>query len=277
MKAHPIRAVHVSLLLVAAAPVLAQETAGAPPAAAASGADLAQQLTNPIASLISVPFQNNFDWGYGADGDGFRYTLNTQPVIPISINADANVISRTILPIIAQRDVAGPGTDQFGLGDVVQSLFFSPKAASSSGVVWGAGPVFLVPTATDRALGGGKWGVGPTGVVLKIAGQNTYGVLVNHIWSVAGKGDRADISATFVQPFFAHTTKRATTFSLNTETTYDWIRDSWSIPINAGVTQLVMVGKQPVSIGPSAKYWIESPTGGPDWGLRLNVTLLFPK
>ncbi len=264
------------LLAAFAAPALAQQESG-PATAASAGAGLAQQLSNPIANLISIPFQHNFDWGLGQDGDGFRYTLNTQPVIPFAISPDANVISRTIVPIIAQRNLTGPGTDQFGLGDTVQSFFFSPKAASASGVVWGAGPVFLIPTATDQALGGGKWGIGLTGVVLKIAGQNTYGMLANHIWSIAGKSDRADISNSLFQPFFSHTTKKATTFSLNSETTYDWLRDSWSIPVSVSVTQLIMVGRQPVSIGPSLKYWIESPTGGPDWGLRMNVTLLFPK
>jgi len=264
---------------IASQPIASQPVASQPAEAkpASASSDLAQQLSNPVASLIQVPVQNNFDWGWGLDGDGFRYTANIQPVVPIALNADWNMISRTILPVIAQNDVTGPGTSQFGLGDVVQSLFFSPKAPSSSGIVWGAGPVFLVPTATDRALGGGKWGAGPTGVILKISGPVTYGALANHIWSIAGKDSRGDISATFVQPFFSYTTKGATTWSLNSETTYDWLGDNWLIPINASVGQLVVLGKQPVSIAGGVKYWVESPTGGPDWGLRFSISLLFPK
>lgn len=257
--------------LCAAAPLAAQE------APAGNGAaDLAQQLSNPVAALISVPLQNNFDWGYGADGDGFRYTGNIQPVIPISINDDWNMISRTILPVIAQSDVTGPGTSQFGLGDITQSLFFSPKAVKN-GIVWALGPVFLIPTGTEQALGTGKWGAGPTGLLLKIDGQATYGVLANHIWSIAGKDNRGDVSSSFVQPFFSYTTKGATTYGINSETSYDWLGDHWLIPVNVTVSQLVHIGKQPVSIGGGVKYYVESPGGGPDWGLRLNLTFLFPK
>jgi hypothetical protein len=266
---------HASRFLSVSA--VAATLAAPAPAQQDGNADLAQQLSNPVASLISVPVQTNYDWGWGADGDGFRFTANVQPVIPVSISSDWNIISRTILPIIAQNDVTGPGTSQFGLGDTVQSLFFSPKAPSASGVVWGAGPVFLVPTATDRALGSGKWGVGPTGVILKISGQTTYGLLANHIWSFAGSSSRGDVSATFVQPFVSYTTRSATTWGLNSEISRDWIGDNWLVPVNATVSQLVVIGKQPVSIGGGFKYWIESPAGGPDWGLRLVVTFLFPK
>ncbi len=272
------------LLLVAASlasPSLAQEAtppvSPAGPPSASSSADLAQQLANPIASLISLPIQNNFEWGYGLDGDGFRYTANIQPVVPVPLSSDWNLISRTILPVIAQNDVTGPGTSQFGLGDVVQSLFFSPAKPTASGIVWGAGPVFLVPTATDQTLGGGKWGVGPTGVILKIAGQFTYGALANHIWSIAGKDSRGDISATFFQPFLSYTTKSATTWTIQTETTYDWLSDQWSVPIAGAVGQLVVVGKQPISLAAGVRYWVASPTGGPDWGLRFSVAFLFPK
>ena len=154
-----------------------------------SAADLAKKLSNPIASLISVPFQGNYDGGYGPD-DGSKYTINVQPVIPFTLNEDWNLISRTIVPIVWQNDIAGPSGDQSGLGDTTQSLFFSPKKPTSSGIIWGVGPVFLLPTATDDLLGGGKWGAGPTAVALKQSGPWTYGALVNHIWSFAGDEDR---------------------------------------------------------------------------------------
>ena len=250
---------------------------GASGQAAADDADLAKQLSNPIASLISVPFQFNYDSGFGPD-DGYRATLNIQPVIPISLNDDWNLISRTILPIVTQDDIAGPSGSQSGLGDITQSLFFSPKAAGPGGIIWGAGPVFLVPTATDDLLGTGKWGAGPTGVALKQAGPWTFGMLANHIWSFAGDGDRSDVNSTFVQPFLSYTTPDAWTFGVNTETTYDWTSEEWSVPINLTVGKLVKFGHQPVSFTVGARYWAESPENGPDgWGFRGVVTLLFPK
>jgi hypothetical protein len=248
-----------------------------PEQARSDDADLAKQLSNPIASLISVPFQFNYDSGYGPD-DGYRATLNIQPVIPISLNDDWNVISRTIVPLITQEDIAGPSGTQSGLGDITQSLFFSPKAPGSGGIVWGVGPVFLVPTATDDLLGGGKWGAGPTGVALKQSGPWTYGVLANHIWSFAGEDDRSDVNSTFLQPFISYTTPNAWTFGLNTESTYNWESGDWSVPVNATVAKLVKIGEQPVSFTVGARYWAEAPDNGPDgWGFRGVVTLLFPK
>lgn len=255
-----------------AAPVVAQDKD-----AAGSNADLALQLTNPIASLISVPIQNNFDFGLGANGNGSRYLANIQPVVPVSLNNSTNLLSRTILPFISQSDVTAPGANQTGLGDVVQSLFLSPKAPTSSGLIWGAGPVLLLPTATNNALGGGKWGVGPTGVALKIVGQSTFGLLANHIWSYAGDSSRADVSATFIQPFYSFTTRSATSYGITAEFSHDWVRDVTVMPITASISQVMVLGTQPVSIGGGVRYFIVSPTGAADWGLRFNFTLLFPK
>ncbi|HXG80236.1 MAG TPA: hypothetical protein VNJ05_00380 [Sphingomicrobium sp.] len=239
--------------------------------------ELARKLSNPVASLISVPFQENLDWGGGVDGGGFQAKLNIQPFVPVGISTDSNLIIRTILPVIYQNDVSAPGKSEFGLGDTVQSFFYSPKAPTSGGIIWGAGPVFLYPTATSKYTGGKKWGAGPTIVLLKQSGQSTFGLLANHIWSVAGDDDRPDVSASFLNPFYSYTTKKATTFSLNTEGTYDWKSDKWIVPINANVSQLVRVGKQPMSFGMGGRYYVSSPTGGPHWGLRFTTTLLFPK
>ena len=239
-------------------------------------AELAKKLQNPIAALISVPMQYNWDTGIGS-ADADRSTLNVQPVIPFELNPEWNIISRTIVPLIdADAPVAG-GDDHSGVGDVVQSLFFSPKAPTAGGWIWGVGPVFLLPTASDSALGTEKWGAGPTAVVLKQEHGWTYGALANHIWSVAGDDARADVNATFLQPFLSYTTKTYTTFSLNTESTYDWDAEQWTVPVNVMASQLVKFGKQPVSFGLGYRDYVEAPTGGPDWGLRFVVTLLFPK
>jgi len=237
--------------------------------------ELAKKLSNPVASLISFPLQSNFDFGMGT-GSGWRYTLNVQPVIPIKLNENWNLISRTIIPVIHQGNVTGPNTSQSGLGDTVQSFFFSPNKTEP--LIWAVGPVVLVPTATDRALGAQKWGLGPTALALKQENGWTYGVLANHIWSVAGKSNRADVNATFIQPFLSYSTRDAWTYSINTESTYDWNGNSWSIPINPFISKLVRFGKQPVSFGGGLKCWVTTPTGGPQGcGLRIVVTALFPK
>lgn len=242
-----------------------------------SAAELAKKLNNPIAALISVPFQLNYDQDIGPDDEGERMVLNIQPVVPMTLNEDWNLISRTILPLIRQTDIPSD-TDETGMGDIFQNLFFSPKAPTAGGWIWGVGPALLLPTATDELLGAKKWAAGPTAVALKQQHGWTVGALVNHIWSFDGEKDRKDINASFFQPFFAYTTRKYTTFTLNTESSYDWEGEQWSVPINIQATQLFKIAGQPMSLQVGARYWADAPDGGPEgWGLRFSYTLVFPK
>jgi hypothetical protein len=251
----------------------------AAPASAADDAELAKKTLNPVADLMSLPFQFNHDRKIGPAEDGKKTVLNIQPVIPFSLNGDWNLISRTIVPVIDQQDILpGGAADKSGVGDVLQSLFFSPKKPTASGWIWGAGPVFLLPTASDERLGGEKWGLGPTFVALKQDSGWTYGALTNHVWSVAGDDSRNDVSATFIQPFLSYTTKTFTSFGVNTESTYDWKGKEWSVPVNLFVSQLLKVGQQPLSLQAGLRYWADSPPSGANgWGFRVAITLLYPK
>jgi hypothetical protein len=240
-------------------------------------ASLARQLANPVASLISVPFQFNYDRGIGVQENIQRANLNIQPVVPFKLSANWNLISRTILPVVNFQGAAGPETGQLNFGDTVQSLFLSPANPGPKGVIWGVGPVALLPTATGQLSGLHQWGLGPTGVVLVQRGHWTVGALANHLWSVANNGSNANVNATFLQPFLAYTTTNAWTFSLNTESTYDWAANQWAVPLNLAATKVTKLGNQLISFGAGVRYWVDGPDSGPQgWGARLVVTLLFP-
>lgn len=248
------------------------------PAFAQDDAGLAKRLANPVASLVSLPIQANYDENFGADDGGTAWKTNVQPVLPFTMSEGWNIISRTILPIIDQDDIPVNGEAADGIGDILQSFFFSPKEPTSYGLIWGVGPAILLPTASETTLGADKWGIGPTVVALKQEGPWTFGALVNHVESFEGKDDRPYVSKSFAQPFVAYITKTKTTLALNTESTYDWNSEEWSVPLNLTVKQLLKVGGQPLQIGAGARYWANSPTSGPnDWGLRLELTFLFPK
>lgn len=252
-------------------------TAGAAPAAVfaqSADAELALKLSNPVADLISVPLQNNYDCCFGEE-KAQRYTLNIQPVVPVSISDDWNVIVRTILPFISQGEtVAGQG-GVTGFGDITQSFFFAPRE-TKNGMVIGVGPAFVWPIGKAR-IGTEKFGAGPTAVVLKQTGGTSVGMLANHIWSYAGKSSREDVSNTFLQPFISHTLPDTTGFTLNTESSYNWKTKEWTVPINFTVSHIVKVGQQRISLQMGARYYVESPSGGPDWGTRFGLVFLFPK
>ncbi len=251
---------------------------GSPAYAEQDNAELAKQLSNPVAALISVPFQLNYDEHVGAAEEGDRTTLNIQPVIPINLDDKWNMITRVILPVTSQSDIYPGAGSQSGTGDTVASAFFSPKAPTSGGWIWGAGPVVLLPTGSDSLLTSDKWGAGPTALVLRQEHGWTYGALVNHLWSFAGDSQRDEVNSTFLQPFLSFTTPKAVTYGVNFESTYDWTHSAWSLPLNVTVSKVTKLGSQLVSIGGGVRYWVDSPdSGAHDIGFRCIFTLLFPK
>ncbi len=240
--------------------------------------DLGKKLSNPVAALISVPIEYDTWSDIGPVDDGKRWTITAKPVIPLSLNEEWNLISRTIVGYIDQEDIFPGAGSQSGLSDTLQSVFFSPKEPTDRGWIWGAGPVLLLPTASDDLLGSEKWGAGPTAVALKQTGPWTYGMLANQVWSFAGESDRSGISSTFLQPFLAFNTKTATTLTLQTESTYDWRDEEWSVPINVILSQIVKVGPQLIQLRAGVRYWADSAPLGPEgWGGKLVVVFLFPK
>jgi hypothetical protein len=240
--------------------------------------DLAQELTNPIADLMTIPIQLNVDDNIGLNDKGQKTTLNIQPVIPFQVNEDLNLITRTIVPVVRQEDIVTGQGSQSGLGDINVQLFFSPRKPTSSGVIWGGGAVLLLPTATDSLIGAEKWGAGPAGVALKMNGPWTYGGLANHIWSFAGDDDRADINNTFLQPFAAYTWSNNWTVSLQSESTYNWKQQEWSIPVNVSAAKLVFPGGLPVSLQAGVGRWLETPDAGPEgWRFRLQANIVLPR
>lgn len=248
---------------------LAQEE-GSDPAA------LAKKLANPVASLISVPIQNNLDVGIG-DYNGSKNTLNIQPVIPIKLSSTLNLIARIILPVISQDNIFDENTNQSGLSDAVVSGFISP-AEPRNGMVWGAGPVLLVPIATDDLLGTKKFGVGPTALILKQAKGWTYGALVNQIWSVAGDEERADVNQMFLQPFLVYNWKSGAGLGINAEMTQDWETSRMTAFLNPTVSGVTRLGNQIVSLLVGPRLQVSGPDGSrSDFGVRAQVTLVFPK
>lgn len=237
--------------------------------------ELARQLSNPVASLVSVPLQLNHDeWKSG----GSRTYLNVQPVVPISLGEHWNLISRTILPVVHQEALFPDAGTQSGTGDITQSLFFSPKAPTAGGWIWGVGPALLLPTGSDDLLGTGKWAAGPTAVVLRQTEDGwTYGALANHLWSFAGDGDRDEVSSTFLQPFVSRGLGQGRTLTFNFESSYDWEGGQWTVPFNVGYSKVFRIGDQLVSWSGGARYYFEAVDGGPEWGLRFVFTLLYPK
>lgn len=237
-----------------------------------SSLTLAKKLTNPFSDVVNLPINQNPDFGI-AD-DGWRYTVTVQPVIPFRLNHEWHLISRTVAPVIYQDS---GGSDDFGLGDIAQSFFISPTHASEEGWFWGIGPIFSLPTATQDRFGTEQWGIGPTMGLLIRSGPWTLGALLNHIHSIQGHDAQSDVNTTFLQPFVDYTARSKTTLSLNTESIYDWTSEQWTAPIHLVVRQLFDLSDQRVSVALGGRYYLDKPEGGPQWGIRLGVTFIFPR
>jgi hypothetical protein len=236
---------------------------------------LAGKLVNPLASLVSVPFQVNLDRDIGPRAQT-REQLNIQPVVPITLGPRWKVISRTVVPLVYLDGGIPDGGSLSGLSDVTQSLFFTPVAPAASGWLLGAGPVAQLPTGTDSRLSTDAWSLGPTAVAVYQAGAWTCGALANHLWPVAGERRREAPDTSLVQPFVGYVTPSRTTVALNAEATYDGTHAQWAVPVHLTVAQLLKLGPQPLSVFVAARYWAASPDGGAKgWGIRYGVTLLF--
>jgi hypothetical protein len=252
-----------------------------PALAAMSAEELAKLTQNPVANLISVPIQNDTNYNFGPDRRTQNIT-NIQPVIPISLDKDWNLITRTILPVISQPTPNGERVD--GIGDLQVSAFLSP--ANAHGVIWGAGAIMQAPTDSNEALGNPRWGLGPTAVVLKLEPGNpwVYGVLVNNVWSVGGAVKRDSQQGPYnnflVQPFLNYNFKGGTYLTSAPIVTANWKADSsdrWTVPIGGGIGHIFHIGRLPVNTQVGAYYNVVRPDDGANWQVRFQIQFLFPK
>ena len=267
---HRNRVLFSTLFFIFSSAVSAQETEPKP---GSSAQEIADKLANPVASLISVPFQNNLNYGIGPY-NGSKYVINIQPVIPFKLTDNLNLITRYILPVVDQRDITGENTHQFGLSDATVTAFFAPK---TKGLIFGAGPAFLVPTATDKLLGTEKFGLGPSILIMHQGKGLSVGFIANQVWSVAGNADREDFNQFYTQIFLSHSYKSGASLGANAEITQNWQGNTTLITINPSVGGVTRIGEQMVQFA----FMPLIPVVGnheikPDWGIRAVVALVFP-
>lgn len=260
-----------------------------------SEGELAKKTQNPVAELISVPLQNNFIFDAGFRHNKMIYVQNVQPVIPFNLSEEWNLITRTIMPIINQPNLSpsfgglAPSTTGTGFGDFNPTFFLSPTKPGQ--LIWGLGPTFTLPTATDRDLGAGKWSMGPAVVALTMHGPWVYGALANNQWSVGGWGEH-NVNAFLLQPFVNYNLPAGWYFTSSPILTANWkaakAGDLWTVPLGGGVGKLFRLGQiLPLEGHPIAKFPINTqlqaygnvarPEFGSKWQLRLQIQFLFPK
>jgi len=244
---------------------------------AAAEEQLEKAVQNPVASLISVPLQNNTNFALGS----FNRTqdvLNIQPVIPFKVSENWMVISRIVQPIIWQPYPYQNTGGEYGLGDMVPTFFLSPRKPKK--IIWGAGPAFTFPTATNNLLGQGKLSIGPSVVALAQPGHWTVGVLINNVWSVAGSGSRPAVNQMLMQYFISYQLRKGWYITSSPILTANWKAtngNAWTVPFGGGIGRVMKLGFQPVNI--TAQFYGNAvyPTGTSSWSMRLQIAFLFPK
>ena len=244
-----------------------------------SAEELAKLAQNPVGNLISVPFQNNTNYNVGPL-NGNQNILNIQPVIPVEISPEWNIITRTIVPVISQPKLSQDSERKNGIGDTVFSAFLSP--AKPGHWIWGVGPVAQLPTNTSDELGNKNWGLGPTFVVLHLDHGDpwVYGVLANNIWSLSSSKQGGSYNNGLIQPFVNYNFRGGFYLVSGPILTVDWKADSgqqWTVPLGGGIGKIFHLGKLPVNTTLQAYYNVVHPDNGANWQLRAQVQLMFPK
>ena len=278
----------LAVFVLLAAPLIAQEPPVAPegtqvateqtPAAAANADELRKESQNPVANLISVPLQNNMNLGVGPY-DRIQNVLDVEPVVPVHLSVDWNLLVRWITPIVYQPTVTEPiNQGASGLGDMNPTFFLTPLKPHK--IIWGVGPAFVLPTATNPELGQGKWSIGPSVVLLAQPPHWTIGALINNVWSFAGQSQRPAVNQMLLQFFINYNMKKGWFIAVQPIITANWKASSgnvWTVPFGGGIGRIMKLGFQPVNIQVQFYRNAWYPTGTSTWSMRLQIALLFPK
>jgi hypothetical protein len=244
-------------------------------ALAADPQELELKLQNPIATLVHVPFQANYDCCYGAS-NGQLWYLNIEPIVPFRLTENWNLITRSIVPVKRSESLSADSGSEVGLGDIKQEFFFSP--VSGPDLIWGVGPILLYPTATTGAFAAKRWAAGPTAALIREKSGWTSGFLAYHLWSFAAAGrEGKPVNRTYVEPFLAYTMPGANSVRIDAEATYDWLAHQWSVPLNLTASHVFQIGGRDIRVQTGPRYYVETVRNGPRWGGRLTISFVFPR
>ena len=284
--------------LVAAA--RAQKTDGAEAPAEPSATEINKALTNPVSDIWSLTFQQNnyllkhqlpddaadVAAGHTKDGSDWSSNLLFQPVLPVAITDEWNLITRPVIPLFVSQPHpnTNPGSGDFldidrttAFGDVTVLQLVSPSPKLAGSWLLGVGPSWIFPAGASDYTGTGKWQVGPAAIVGYLAEKWIAGALVQDWWSFAGDGDRASTRSMNLQPIAAYFHPNGWSVGYSGNILANWnARDGdgvWTIPLGASVAKVVKLGgKLPLRIA-LAGQWM--PVHPDQFGQKWNVQVIF--